>query len=79
MANAWGLHDVHGNVWEWCVDSYDESGGSNRVVRGGSWNWDTAGCRSANRHASAPTIRNPNIGFRLALSLPSAQSPEADR
>ncbi len=77
--NAWGLHDMHGNVWEWCMDWYssdyysqspstDPSGpstGSVRLVRGGSWSGDARDCRSANRDGCAPTIRGDNLGFRL--------------
>ena len=77
-ANAWGLHDLHGNVWEWVRDWYgpyskesqrNPSGpetGSVRVIRGGSWNGDAGGCRSAFRDWGDPGYRNDDLGFRLA-------------
>ena len=78
-ANAWGLRDMHGNVWEWCLDWFGEypSGadidpigpptGTYRVFRGGSWRSGAAGCRSANRGWIAPSLRRNDFGFRLAL------------
>ncbi len=77
LPNAWGVHDMHGNVWEWCWDRYDEQG-SDRVTRGGSWSNGAAGCESAYRNGRRPQVRDNFSGFRLALSSPGIpKSPEA--
>jgi formylglycine-generating enzyme len=79
-ANAWGLHEMHGNVWELCQDGYEAYPGSGteepsrdtgaRVLRGGSWFFNARGCRAANRDRFEPGNRNGNVGLRLARTLP---------
>jgi uncharacterized protein (TIGR02996 family) len=78
-ANGWGLHDVHGNVWEWCEDWFDPypaseqtdphgpSGGADRVLRGGSWLLSPRVSRSADRNRDAPTSRYDSFGFRVCF------------
>ncbi len=78
--NPWGLRDVHGGVWEWCLDWFgpysggneiDPAGpatGSNRVVRGGSFDYSAVICRSAFRLRLEPGLRRSSLGFRLVLA-----------
>ncbi|MFF6995423.1 formylglycine-generating enzyme family protein [Streptomyces sp. NPDC008313] len=68
-ANPWGLHDMLGNVWEWCWDLYDaEVYGSYRVLRGGGWFDEHWSCRASVRRRSHPTFRVDDVGFRIARS-----------
>lgn len=62
--NAWGLYDVHGNLWEWCLDLRD-SGSSYRVLRGGAYYVDASGCAFASRADANPSFGYWYYGFRL--------------
>lgn len=81
--NAFGLHDMHGNVWEWCEDvwhvnyqgaptdgsAWIESGNQGlRIVRGGSWYYDAGRCRSGFRQHHLPGSRHYSFGFRVVMS-----------
>ncbi|WP_299491464.1 formylglycine-generating enzyme family protein [Acaryochloris sp. IP29b_bin.137] len=83
IGNAFGLIDIHGNVWEWCLDHWHENyekaptDGSawltneektDRIVRGGSWYSDPRYCRSATRYHNDPDYTIYNLGFRIVLA-----------
>jgi formylglycine-generating enzyme required for sulfatase activity len=69
--NAWGLHDMLGNTWDWCWDIYDpDVYGPYRVLRGGGWFDEHWSCRASVRRRSHPTFEVDDVGFRLARSLP---------
>ncbi|MEO1180647.1 MAG: formylglycine-generating enzyme family protein [Cyanobacteria bacterium J06636_28] len=85
IANAYGLCDMHGNVWEWCQDhwhdNYDgapidgrawltDNEQAERILRGGSWIYLPEPCRSARRNSTSPEDRDNDLGFRVVSAPP---------
>ena len=85
LANELGIHDLSGNVWEWCVDQWHDNyrgapkdgsawlglkEGASRVLRGGSWLYGPQHCRPSYRGDAPPTYRNFYVGFRVVLGSP---------
>ena len=76
LPNAWGVHDMHGNVDEWCWDKFQENR-EERVYRGGSWFLVASFCVSSFPFMEHPSTSTTTIGFRVTLSLPNETANSA--
>ena len=69
IPNAWGLYDMHGNLWEWCNDPVGSTTGTYAVVRGGGWDFGAVDCRSAAREGEPRTYATNTISFRMVKTV----------